>query len=97
MSERKHKFIRIQFGNEDRILELCTLKEPPVSPDYGVACPCCQNKLEPVMDVIQYGMWEDKFIVLFVCGECSKAFWYHYTLPLFELTEESHDRTPERP
>lgn len=93
---KHHKFIFVRLLDEISVFELAKLKEPPRSPDYGIACDCCQNQLEPIFDVYQMGFWEDKAVTLLVCRACNHAYWYAQTLSRIELEEISNDSHVER-
>lgn len=86
----KHaKFIRVQVDGIVHIFEMSTIKPGSMDVDKPALCPCCHVPMTCVLDITQYGFFEDKFILLFVCTDCGKAYWYSYTLGAYELTELS--------
>lgn len=91
MSAKKIRWVRAIVNGEERLLELDTIKANSLDIDVQPLCPCCHVPLKALLDITQYGFIEDKFIVLFSCAPCGKAFWYNYTLSMMELSGESHD------
>lgn len=87
MSAKHAKFLRVAIENEVHIFEMSTIKSGSLNIERPVQCPCCHEQMTCVLDIAQYGFFEDKFILLFVCVDCGKAFWYSYSLGSIELTE----------
>lgn len=81
------KFIRVWVHNELHIFELGTIEPGSIDIDMPVLCKCCREPMKPIIDITQYGFFEDKFILLFACHACGKAFWYSYALGTVQLTE----------
>lgn len=90
------KFIRLWIRDELHIFELGTIQPGSIDIDKPVLCKCCHEPMSPVIDITQYGFFEDKFILLFTCHACGKAFWYSYVLSTIELTELSAEITEEK-
>lgn len=91
---KRHKFIRVEAEGKIHIFELDGKRIENVNDETGTApCPCCQAPVKPVFDVTQYGMFDDKIIVLFVCLDCGKAWWYSQVYSRIELTEEANNET----
>lgn len=45
-----------------------------------VLCPCCKEPLKALLDIIQWGMYDDKYITYLYCKDCDTAFEYRYKL-----------------
>lgn len=87
MSAKRARFIRLWIHDELHIFELGTIEPGSLDIDNPVLCKCCHEPMTAAIDITQYGFFEDKFILLFTCHACGKAFWYAYTLGTVELTE----------
>lgn len=88
---KKIRWVRAKIGGVERMMELGTIKANSLNIELKPTCPCCGEEITALLDITQYGFIEDKFIVLFACSPCAKAWWYNYTLSLIELTGEGHD------
>lgn len=88
----KHKFLRVNIGTDTYLLELGSIKSGTLDIDKPAKCPCCHEDMTVVLDITQYGMFEDKFIILFSCVSCGKAYWYSYTLGAIDLVPLSPEQ-----
>lgn len=85
----KQHYLRIDTGEFEGVYELKKLVELPVIKDV-IVCPCCKEAITPVMDVIQWGFWQDEYTSYFVCRPCQRAYTYSYTL-VCTVTEVKSD------
>lgn len=85
------KYIRVIVDKIEQLCPVKTIKANSLNIDAPVTCPKCLDEMRAILEVIQYGYLEDKFVVLFRCAECNVAYWYAYTLALIELTEDGND------
>lgn len=78
-------YLRVNTGEFEGVYDLTTLKELWIVNDK-ILCKCCEKQLTPVLDLIQWGFWEDTYTTYFVCKACLKAYSYSYVV-VCEVTE----------
>lgn len=88
MPARQH-YLRIDTGEYEGVYELKKLDNLLVVNEQ-IVCKCCEKPLIPVMDIIQWGFWEDTYTTYFVCPGCIKAYSYSYILTC-EVSEVKRD------
>jgi hypothetical protein len=57
----------------------------PPEPHEVMKCPCCAEPMVCVFDVVQMGMWEDRFQDYFGCLLCNIAVLFDSTLSRIEI------------
>lgn len=59
----------------------------PVDEMGRILCPCCGEELRGLLDIVQWGMYDDRYITYLYCQECDKAFEYRYKQSSLALPE----------
>lgn len=76
---KKQRYFRIDTGKFEGVYELEMLTLPGIS-DAPIKCPCCNRLLKPLIDIIQWGFWEDAYATYFFCKPCQKVWEYDYVV-----------------
>lgn len=87
----RKKFLRIPEGVLEGMYELKRWTKE-VDIENVPPCPCCGEKLSPAMDIVQWGMFDDRYVTFFVCVPCIKAWTIGYSIPTYELVGKRKQR-----
>lgn len=73
------EFIRVEAAI-DTCPQLKRVKDMEKDEQDRALCPCCKKPLQGLLDIIQWGMWDDKYTTYLYCKDCDTAFEYKYQI-----------------
>lgn len=91
IEKHKGKFVIIPTGEHHGVYELMRTLNQIAPPEKGEIekCPCCNQPMLAVFDVMQSGFWEDEYWVYFACLPCKKAECFNYSISRIEVKKRS--------
>lgn len=89
MQKHKTRWLRVIIHGQEQLLECEEIKRNSLSLDHKPLCRCCSQELIGIADIIQWGFLEDRYLTVFVCEGCGKAFFYWYEIPCYNLSQDA--------
>lgn len=79
-------FLRIEQGI-DTCPQLKRKYKMPRDEQERILCPCCNEPLHALADIIQWGMYDDRYITYLYCKPCDTAYEYRYKMSSLALSD----------
>ena len=88
------KLVKLNIGGMAIIAKEAAM--PSTDDPADVVCPYCApigTNMNPVADLVQWGIEHDHIITFFECSRCKQQVWIEYDLDVDDLKKESDDES----